>query len=73
EPAENVEQALSKAQIESNWVLIERMRPFVQAHTGSFASFRDAAFAAIDTFLPELVNYKQDILPLLCDYFGVPF
>ena len=62
---------MSKAQIQSNWLLIERLRPFVQTRTKSYVDFRDATYAAIDTYLPELVDYKLEILQLLCNYFGV--
>ncbi len=62
EPA-NVEQALSKAQIQSNWLLLERMR--------LYPNFRDVTYAALDSYLTEFVDFGEEILQLLCDCFGV--
>ncbi|MCA9699899.1 MAG: hypothetical protein KC431_20405, partial [Myxococcales bacterium] len=68
---QTVEEALSQAQIQSNWLLIERMRPFVQHLTGDYPSFVAATYTALDTYLPELVPHRDEVLELLCDYFGV--
>jgi len=70
-PPANLEQALSKSQIQSNWLLIQKLKPFVENKTTSFSQFRDALYLALERYMPEFVDFKIEILDLLLAYFGV--
>ncbi|WP_019507886.1 LamG-like jellyroll fold domain-containing protein [Pleurocapsa sp. PCC 7319] len=70
-PPQNLAQALSQAEIQSNWLLLQRLRPFVQNKTDHWPDFRDAVYLTIDTYMPELSEFKREIVTLAANYFGV--
>ena len=70
-PPQNLEQALSQAEIQSNWLLLQKLKPFVQNKTDNGPDFRDAVHLTIDTYMPELSEFKREIVTLAANYFGV--
>jgi hypothetical protein len=66
-----MEAAIRAANIESNWLLIQRLDPFVRNKTDNFGVFADAVRNAIRQVLPELQPHDREITEYLALYYGI--
>lgn len=66
-----MEAALRAAHIDSNWLLIQRLEPFVRAKTHDFGVFAEAVREALRQALPELQPQAADIIAYLALYYGI--
>ena len=66
-----VESALRAANVESNWQLLEKLKPFVRDKTHSYVEFADGVRHALETYLPELLPHEQEIIEYAALYFGL--
>ncbi|BAY46268.1 hypothetical protein SAMD00079811_38760 [Scytonema sp. HK-05] len=66
-----LEQAMQAANIESNWVLIQKLEPLVRHKTNNFGEFSAAVGKAVDTYLPELRDHKSEVIKYMALYFGI--
>lgn len=65
------EDTLRAANIESNWELIKRLEPYVQAKTRSDGELADAIRDIISRFMPELANAESYIIEYMSRYYQV--
>ncbi|MEQ9553056.1 MAG: LamG domain-containing protein [Coleofasciculus sp. G3-WIS-01] len=65
-------EAVLKAQdIDSNWLLIQKLDPFVRSKTQDAVAFADAVRQALNTYLPELAPHSDEIIDYLKIYYGI--
>ncbi|MEQ9482512.1 LamG domain-containing protein [Coleofasciculus sp. F4-SAH-05] len=65
-------EAVLKAQnIDSNWLLIQKLDPFVRSKTQDAVAFADAVRQALNTYLPELAPHSDQIIDYLKIYYGI--
>jgi hypothetical protein len=64
--------ALSQAEIQSNYALIQTLAPYVEPYKNNgYTVFTDAVRNAVKQYLPELISVTDDIVQLMCAYYGV--
>ncbi|MGK7940923.1 MAG: LamG-like jellyroll fold domain-containing protein [Crocosphaera sp.] len=71
EAEDSLENTMQNLDISSNYELMKQLEPFVKNKTGSYVEFADAVTETIETYLPELIPYTEDIIQYAALYFGV--
>lgn len=66
-----LEQALRAVNIESNWLLIQTLEPFVRNKTDDFGVFAEAVRDAVRRYLPELQPHNEEIVTYMALYYGL--
>lgn len=66
-----MEQALRAANIDSNWLLVQRLDPLVRDKTGDFGQFSRATSEAVRRYLPKLTPHADEIVEYLASYYGL--
>lgn len=66
-----VESAIKAAYVESNWELIQKLKPFVENQTSDYVTFADTVRDTLQTYLPELLPHTTEIIKYAALYFGV--
>ncbi|MFK7804414.1 MAG: LamG-like jellyroll fold domain-containing protein [Anaerolineae bacterium] len=64
-------QKMKQINIDSNWMLLQRLEPHVKQHTGNPVEFRDAVRRTVEVYMAELIPYTVEIIDLAMNYFGV--
>ena len=67
----SLESAMKEENINSNWELIQILDPFVRNETDDFTTFSDAVHETLETYLPELLPYEDEITYYAALYYGV--
>ena len=67
----SLETTMKEENINSNWELIQILDPFVSGATGSYTEFSDAVHETLETYLPELLPYEDEITYYAALYYGV--
>lgn len=72
ENAAPLEKAARKLDIKSNWELIQKLKQEnIESKRGDQFAFREAVRAAIQSQLPELAPFTEQITAFMCDYYEV--
>lgn len=66
-----MEQALRAANIDSNWLLVQRLDPLVRDKTADLGQFSRATAEAVRKYLPELTPHADEIVEYLASYYGL--
>ncbi|WP_287521350.1 LamG-like jellyroll fold domain-containing protein [Okeania sp. SIO2C2] len=67
----SLESTMKEENINSNWELIQILDPFVRNETDDFTTFSDAVHETLETYLPELLPYEDEITYYAALYYGV--
>lgn len=66
-----MEAAIRAANIESNWLLIQRLDPFVRNKTDDFGMFAEAVRDTVRRQLPELQPHTEEIIEYMALFYGL--